>query len=172
MKETEEIDFSKYPDAVKCGVCDHYLTLGERCRNDIVEEGNTLFHRACLKGAKAYLKKRQGEGYQIDLQTIIEMAQEFECCPDCGNTEFPDTVHYCPKCMTRISTPEDAVWFAKYLENKFKNIPHCPQCNKKMRLKGTEDGLKAYGCDDCDIIDWFCGKCGMEKSLCSCKEAE
>lgn len=47
-------------------------------------------------------------------------------------------------------------------------IPDCPQCNRKMIYIDQEEYQFACKCDYCDIIDWFCMYCSMEKSICIC----
>lgn len=54
---------------------------------------------------------------KVDLSEIIELAEEFECCPYCGRTDIES--HFCKHCKKRISTVYDAVWFANYLKQKY-----------------------------------------------------
>ena len=50
------------------------------------------------------------------IDEIIIMAQDFECCPHCGNTAIES--HWCPACKERIIEPANAYWFAEFLKKK------------------------------------------------------
>ena len=56
----------------------------------------------------------------IKIKDIIDEAFGFECCPHCGNPDLKVSNHYCEKCKERIVEPDDAYWFALYLEKKYK----------------------------------------------------
>jgi len=58
----------------------------------------------------------------MDIDTvkeIIKLAEDFECCPYCGNPELKVSNHYCEKCKERISVPEEAYNFAQYLKELY-----------------------------------------------------
>jgi len=55
---------------------------------------------------------------KVDLEEVIEMARVFECCPFCGNHDL-NSEHHCEECGHRISVPDDAKWFADYLEKTY-----------------------------------------------------
>lgn len=54
------------------------------------------------------------------LRAIVKLAEEFECCPHCGNAELKINNHYCEKCKERIVEPDDAYWFAEWLKKEYK----------------------------------------------------
>ena len=60
------------------------------------------------------------------LDKIMELAEGFECCPQCGTTEIES--HYCPLCKKRIVTPDDAYWFSEFIKR-----------NKGKLLKDEKD---------------------------------
>lgn len=49
------------------------------------------------------------------LEKIIKEAEDFECCPNCGDWNNLGG-HYCGSCEERYVTEEDAFFFAKYLK--------------------------------------------------------
>ena len=57
------------------------------------------------------------KGFEQAVVEIIKCAEEFECCPDCGNPDADS--HFCDRCHERISVREDAGWFAQYLRKKY-----------------------------------------------------
>lgn len=58
---------------------------------------------------------------EVDIDKIIQMAKDFDCCPICGHIVDGKQVtnHYCEICKERFSEPENAYWFGKYLEQVF-----------------------------------------------------
>lgn len=88
-----------------------------------VAERVTDKHQSWLEDWKPYaelpedVKEKDREWARKVLQIIIEEARGFECCPYCGNPNL-ENEHYCQECDSRISTPEDAAWFAKHLSDK------------------------------------------------------
>ena len=52
------------------------------------------------------------------LEEIIKLAEEFSCCPNCGNPEASG--HFCEKCNERYVTEDGAEWFAEYLKSQLK----------------------------------------------------
>jgi hypothetical protein len=65
---------------------------------------------------------------------IIKLAEEFRCCPYCGNMNL-DTNHYCncKEGKKGFTEPDDAYWFAEYLKNN-KELCKCDECVKKDQL--------------------------------------
>lgn len=63
---------------------------------------------------------------KVELAAIIELAENFECCPECGN-EYKGK-HWCDICQDRVGIPERAYWFAEYL--------------KKLNVKLSEETKK------------------------------
>ena len=55
---------------------------------------------------------------KIEIDEIIKMAENFECCPYCGNLNL-DSEHSCNVCKKRFLKPDDAYWFAEYLKKKY-----------------------------------------------------
>jgi len=53
------------------------------------------------------------------LKAIVKLAEDFECCPHCGDTKLKNN-HYCGKCKKRIVEPDDAYWFAEWLKKEYK----------------------------------------------------
>ena len=56
------------------------------------------------------------KGRKEERATIIQLADQFECCPECGNTEIQS--HWCPKCKKEFAMSGDAGWFAKHLKDR------------------------------------------------------
>jgi len=52
-----------------------------------------------------------------NIETIIEEAINFTCCPFCGNTEIKN--YYCKKCERVFTKPATALLFADYLKQKY-----------------------------------------------------
>jgi hypothetical protein len=48
------------------------------------------------------------------LDQVIELAESFRCCPECGATDTAS--HDCHHCNIRIVELDDAYWFAEYLK--------------------------------------------------------
>ena len=58
---------------------------------------------------------------KVDIKEIILLAENFECCPYCGDYEL-DSDHYCDKCFNRIVTPDDGYYFAQFLKDYYKTV--------------------------------------------------
>lgn len=54
---------------------------------------------------------------EVSIVLIIEMAEEFRCCPDCGSVDVDG--HSCLHCRRRFTRAEDALWFAEFLRAKY-----------------------------------------------------
>ena len=54
------------------------------------------------------------------LKAIIKLAEEFECCPECGGTNLIGGGHLCADCKERVAVPDDAHWFAEWLKKEYK----------------------------------------------------
>jgi len=52
------------------------------------------------------------------IRRIIELAEEFECCPECGSTNLIGGGHLCGDCHERVAVPDDAYWFSQFLKEK------------------------------------------------------
>lgn len=52
----------------------------------------------------------------VQVEDIIKEAEEFTCCPHCGNTAIEK--NYCPVCEREFTTPGRATMFAEYLRTK------------------------------------------------------
>lgn len=53
----------------------------------------------------------------VDIEEIINLAENFGCCPHCGNPAAH--FNFCKECNKRYETEDDASWFAQYLKNKY-----------------------------------------------------
>lgn len=69
-----------------------------------------------IKATKIFLDTIE---YNIKSNEIIELAENFDCCPHCGNYNLENN-HYCEECKQRIVEPDDAYWFAQYLKKELK----------------------------------------------------
>ena len=56
----------------------------------------------------------RGYSSELELERIIGLAYDFECCPNCGNVEIES--HYCPKCKERFACPYEGYFFGEYLK--------------------------------------------------------
>jgi len=54
------------------------------------------------------------------LRAIVKLAEEFECCPECGSTNLIGGGHLCGDCNERVAVPDDAYWFAEWLKKEYK----------------------------------------------------
>jgi hypothetical protein len=54
---------------------------------------------------------------KITLELVIEFAENFECCPECGDVNDGALYHHlCEKCNKRVAIPDDAYYFAQWLK--------------------------------------------------------
>lgn len=76
----------------------------------------------CLEDLKDAIEERLQEDERIktriDVEQIIQEASNFRSCPHCGNPDL-ENEHYCQECDHRISVPNDAQHFAKYLSDNY-----------------------------------------------------
>ena len=49
------------------------------------------------------------------IQKIIDMAEEFECCPECGSQNLIGGGHLCGDCKERVAVPDEVGWFVEHL---------------------------------------------------------
>jgi len=84
---------------------------------------------------------------KIEIDEIIKMAENFECCPYCGNPNLKNE-HFCDVCKERIVEPCNAHWFAEYLKKKrniMKTIKHMDRELKK-KINSNKPRYKPFRC--------------------------
>ena len=67
------------------------------------------------------------------IKEIIKLAEDFECCPTCGNTVIQS--HFCKICKERYSVPQDAYYFAQYLKELYGLKDEGGDSNSSQHLK-------------------------------------
>jgi len=93
-----------------------------------------------IKLRKFLIRYADSKAENNAISKIINMARDFECCPECRYTKIES--HYCPRCEGRFITPQTASFFYEYLISIYKD--YCPTCRKI-----TETASSVGACAEC-----------------------
>lgn len=65
-----------------------------------------------------YSDTKEEQITRLHIDTVIEEARNFSCCPHCGNPLAKN--RYCTVCEREYEQPGRALFFADYLKQKYK----------------------------------------------------